>query len=387
MQYFELTDPFRKGDVIMTDGRRHFRFSFGPCQWERTTIFLAYLTDGTGCAGQYREITEEEAQTLLLKKGRLLSNLLAKAERMAAQANQGRLDRDGQPRMERVMAVADSLSDLEEKIAALLHDLCTDTPWTEADLKSNGFTPQICRAVGLLTRPAGMRYGDYLTRLRQNRIARNVKLTELSRDMDLSGIPNPDERALARAETCRRARQYLYGDIPEFREELDESGFQCGSAGPVPVMNIYQALNSQALGGRKIPHGLSNPVLRSRDGKLYLAFFVYTFTRQELQSGAISRPVSWMLADLETGRLIEEIPCSREDFSRASREEKYATQNPNGKAAADFYEQTYGMLDRLRQAYLKNGVLDQNSYESYLNRMLQAVPPSYHRFYRELSKP
>ena len=44
MQYYELLDPLRHGDVILTDGRKHFRFSFGPYRWERTTIFLPYIT-------------------------------------------------------------------------------------------------------------------------------------------------------------------------------------------------------------------------------------------------------------------------------------------------------------------------------------------------------
>ena len=61
MQYYELLDPLRQGDVILTDGRKHFRFSFGPYQWERTTIFLPYLTEGTALFGKCREIDEKQA--------------------------------------------------------------------------------------------------------------------------------------------------------------------------------------------------------------------------------------------------------------------------------------------------------------------------------------
>ncbi|MBQ9167943.1 MAG: hypothetical protein IJX67_06000 [Oscillospiraceae bacterium] len=387
MQFYELTDSLRGGDVIMVDGRKHFRFSYGPYQWERTTLFLPYLTEGTSCFGKCRQVSEEEAQALLLKKGKLLAALLKKADKIAEQAHQGQLDKGGVPYIEHPRAVADDLSDMEEKIVALLHDVCEDTPWTVEELKANGFTPQICWAVDLLTHRSGDSYGAYLTRLRQNRIARNVKLMDLSHNMDLTRIPNPSQKDKDRVEKYKRARQYLYGDIASFEEDVDEHASHMAKAGPISCMNIYQALKPQALGGRKVPHGLSNPVLRSRDGKLYLAFFVYTYTRQELQSGAISRPVSWMLADLESGKLVEEIPCSREDFSRASRDGKYSTQNPNGKMPADFHQKTFGILDQLRQNYLQSGTLDQSAYETYMAQMLRAVPPAYHRFYQELSKP
>ena len=386
MQYYELLDPLRHGDVILTDGRKHFRFSFGPYQWERTTIFLPYITEGTSLFGKCREIQEQEAQELLLKKGKLLSYLLKKADQIAEQAHRGQVDKGGEPYINHPRAVADELSDLEEKIVALLHDLCEDTPWTVKQLQEAGFTPQICLAVDLLTHRKGDSYGTYLTRLRQNRLARNVKLMDLSHNMNLDRIPNPTQADRDRVEKYRRARQFLYGDIPSFEEQVDEKSSDVAKAAPISAMNIYQALNPLALGGRKVPHGLSNPVLRSRDGKLYLAFFVYTYSRQDIQNKAIPRPVSWMLADLETGKLVEEIPCSREDFSQAPAEGRYSTENPNGRMPGDFYQKVFGMLDQLRQGYLQSGNLDTAGYQAYLNQMLRAVPPAYHRFYQELSK-
>jgi hypothetical protein len=92
-----------------------------------------------------------------------------------------------------------------------------------------------------------------------------------------------------------------------------------------------------------------------------------------------------MLADLESGKLMEEIPCSREDFSKAPAEEKYSTANPNGKMPADFHQKVFALLDQLRQGYLESGKLDAAGYQRYLAQMLQAVPPAYHRFYQELS--
>lgn len=386
MRYFELTDPLRGGEIIRTDGRKHYRFVFGPYQWERTTAFQAYITEGTEVTGQYRPISEEQAQKLLLERGKQLSALLKKADQIAQEAHKDQVDKAGKPYIAHPRAVAEMLEDWEEKIAALLHDVCEDTSWTIDRLRAAGFPERICQTVDLLTRPAGVSYGDYLKRLRDSRMARNVKLADLAHNMDLRRLPEPGPEDYARVEKYRKARQYLFGDISDFSEEVDERSAEKSVKRMTPAMEVYQRLRPLALGGRKIPHGVSNPVLRVRNGKLCLAFFVYTYNRADLQKGEISRPVSWMTADLTDGRLLEEIPCGEEDFSSAPPQERFSTENPSGMPPADFFPRVYALLDAVRQTYLDTGALPQADYGQYLSEILQAVPPAYHRFYRELSK-
>ena len=51
---------------------------------------------------------------------------------------------------------------------------------------------------------------------------------------------------------------------------------------------------SYALGGVKVPHSISNPVIRRLDdGKYAIALFVYTFNREQIQSGKANRPLEW----------------------------------------------------------------------------------------------
>jgi len=382
MNYYELLDDLRAGDLIREDGRRHYRFVFGSFQWERTTLFQAYITENTPLTGKFRPVSEEQAQEKLMVQGRKLSQLLKKADTIAEEAHAGQVDKAGKPYIEHPRAVADSLTDWEEKIVALLHDVCEDTPWTVADLRRSGFTPKICAAVDLMTHRPEDSYGQYLTRLRNNRIARNVKLMDLSHNMDLDRIPNPTDKDRARVEKYRKARQFLYGDIPGFEEAVDA---ERPEKSLIPVMQIYQRIYPQALEGQKVPYGLSNPVLHQRNGQLCLAFFVYTYSRADLQKGELGRPVRWILADPVSGKLQENIPCSREDFSGASRAERFSTANPNGPVGAQQLAAAYARLDTVRQTMVQTGQPDRQEYQQYLDQMLTAVPPAYHRFYRELS--
>lgn len=385
MNYYQLTDPLRSGQIIREDGRKHFRFVFGSYQWERTTLFQAYLTEGTPFFGKYCAVSEEKAMELLKQYGRNLAGLLQKADAIAEKAHAGQVCKAGKPYIEHPRTVAENLVDWEEKIVALLHDVCEDAPWTVKQLQAEGFPSHLCLAIDLLTKKEGQSYQDYLRLVRQNRIARNVKLMDLSHNMDIDRIPQPTEKDLKRVEKYKKARQYLYGDIPEFTEELREDEGEKPEKAWLTAEQIYKNIYPLALGGRKVPHGVSNPVLRIRNGQLCMAFFVYTYTREHLKQGMVRRPCDWMVADLVNGRLLEEISCSKEDFSDASKETWYSTDNPGGAKSGEFFGEAYAILDAVRQEYSKTGKLDESAYRRYLDKILQAVPPAYHRFYRELS--
>ena len=373
MEYYQLTDPLRFGQVIRADGRRHYRFVFGTYQWERTTLFQAYLTEGTPLFGRFRPLTEEESQKQLLENARKLASLLEKADRLAAQAHKGQTDKAGEPYIEHPRAVAKELSDWEEKIVALLHDVVEDTHWTVEGLQREGFAPTICQAVDLLTKKPGQPYGEYLENLRNNRLARNVKLMDLSHNMDLRRIPNPTPRDHQRVEKYKKARKYLYGDIPSL-EEGPTGGAQ------IPALEICKQVKAQAFQGRMVPGDISWPVLRRWQDKMCLAFFLYTYSREDLLEGKISRPESWILADLESGAVLARHSCREEDFSEAPWQEKYAITGGGGQS-----EGALAMLDGVRREYAATGTVPQQAYRTYLEQVLRAIPPAYHRFYRELS--
>jgi len=64
------------------------------------------------------------------------------------------------------------------RLAAVLHDTVEDTPTTLADLRSAGYSEEICEAIDRLTRRAGEPYEEMIARVAGNAIGRRVKLVE-----------------------------------------------------------------------------------------------------------------------------------------------------------------------------------------------------------------
>ena len=384
MDYYILMDRFRFGQIIRVDGRKHYRFVFGCYQWERTTLFQPYITKGTELFGKCRQLSQEQAMNLLTQYGRRLSQQLKDARTLAEKTLEGKVGKDGQAFMDYVSSVADSLADWDERIAVLLFYVCQEQPQKLSEIEAAGFAPGICLAVKLLAAQTGITYEAYLKNIRQNRIARNVKLMVLSACMNRIDPDRATQEELRNLQSCKEARQFLYGDIAAFEGKVDEQADAPRKLWK-STMDIYQSIRPVALEGRKVPYGLSNPVLCRRGDELCLAFFVYTYSREDLQRGQLKRPDLWLIADVENGRLLERISCTQQDFSEASREERYSTDNPRGQKDSAFFTETYELLDEVRQTYIKTGKLSQDGYNKYLDQILLAVPPAYHRFYRELS--
>lgn len=379
MIFYKLTDRIRNGDVIRAEGRKHYTYSFGPCQWVRTTVMMAYMNPDSALYGKYEEVTEEEARQLVLAKGSLLARLLPRAEALAEQYHAGQTDKAGKPYIEHPRAVAAQLDDLEQKITGWLHDLCEDTPVTPRQLLDEGFTPRIVQAVRVLTKPGDMDYYDYIRRVRMDPIARAVKLADLNHNMDLSRLPVVTDKDRARAAKYEKCSAFLNmeGELPD--KEPAQAVF-------VPAMEVFRAVSRDALEGKKLPHGVSHPVLRREDGTLYLAFFVYLYQKKHLDANEMPRPALWLLADLTTGQIVRRHTCVRRDFSQQPRDLVCSMDYPERPAdSAGRCAALYERLDGLRMACARGGEPDRDAYGVYLDGILELTPPAYRVFYRELS--
>lgn len=136
--------------------------------------------------------------------------LINKAISIAALAHDGQTDKAGKPYIFhplRVMLNAEG--DENVKCAAVLHDVLEDTAITVADLEAAGFGETIITALKLLTRTPDDDYMGYVKRLKNNSIAKAVKLADLADNMDMSRIPSPTERDFARLEKYKRALEIL----------------------------------------------------------------------------------------------------------------------------------------------------------------------------------
>lgn len=133
------------------------------------------------------------------------------ARALAAFAHAGQTDKAGQPYLSHPVAVAGKVRTPEEKITALLHDALEDT-FVLPETIGNLFGAEILAAVQAVTKREDEDYMDFVARAKRNPIARAVKLADLEHNMDLSRIPNPTEKDLARVEKYRRAKAFLAED-------------------------------------------------------------------------------------------------------------------------------------------------------------------------------
>ena len=135
--------------------------------------------------------------------------LTKKALRLCFDAHREQVDKTGLPYVFHPFHLAEQMSDEYTVCAALLHDVVEDTDTTLEDLRREGFPDEVLEALALLTHDDGAPYMEYVARLKDNPIARAVKLADLSHNSDPTRLELLDDYALARAEKYRAAIKLL----------------------------------------------------------------------------------------------------------------------------------------------------------------------------------
>jgi len=123
---------------------------------------------------------------------------LNRAIEIAAKAHSGKYDKGDNPYILHPLRVMLSVTTPQEQITAVLHDVVEDTEITYEDLEKEGFAPEIIEAVRALTKLHGESRMDAAKRTRLNKIARIVKIADVSDNMNLKRIPEPTKKDLAR---------------------------------------------------------------------------------------------------------------------------------------------------------------------------------------------
>lgn len=134
---------------------------------------------------------------------------LERALALAAAAHAGQKDKAGQPYILHPIRVMLNVRTDEERTAALLHDVVEDTSTTFEDLRREGFSDAVIESVRALTKHEGESREAAARRAVVNPIARNVKLADVTDNMDLSRIPNSTEADFARLEEYKRVKAIL----------------------------------------------------------------------------------------------------------------------------------------------------------------------------------
>jgi len=131
------------------------------------------------------------------------------AEQFCKKAHKGQLDKGGHEYYLHPFAVAEICKTDEEKTVALLHDVIEDTDTTADDLLNAGFSDTVVNAVLTLTHRPDESYDDYIKRVKQNPLAKAVKLNDLRHNSDLSRLKTVNEQDIRRAEKYKMYIEYL----------------------------------------------------------------------------------------------------------------------------------------------------------------------------------
>lgn len=126
-------------------------------------------------------------------------------------AHKEQTDKSGMPYVFHPFHLAEQMETEETTIVALLHDVVEDTDYTIEDLTAMGFENAVTDALTLLTHDDAVEYMDYVRLIKDNPIAKAVKLADLKHNSDLTRLDVVDEKALARREKYLKAMELLEG--------------------------------------------------------------------------------------------------------------------------------------------------------------------------------
>jgi hypothetical protein len=136
---------------------------------------------------------------------------LERAIGIAAAAHAGQRDKAGEPYILHPLHVMMQVRDPSARVVAVLHDVVEDSDVTIADLRREGFPRDVLEALALLTKDPAEDYLGYVARVAVDPLAAQVKRADLGHNMDLSRIPSPGPKDLARLAKYRAALAVLDG--------------------------------------------------------------------------------------------------------------------------------------------------------------------------------
>ena len=135
----------------------------------------------------------------------LYTELTKKAIKLCFAAHAEQMDKSGLPYAHHPLHLAEQMTDEYTTVAALLHDVVEDTNYTLLDLREMGYPEPVLAALTLLTHDDDTPYLDYVARIKENPIARAVKLADLTHNSDLTRLDRVDEKALERVKKYKAA--------------------------------------------------------------------------------------------------------------------------------------------------------------------------------------
>lgn len=112
------------------------------------------------------------------------------AIKLAHEKHEGQVDKGGWPYIYHPLKVMSGCTTLESMIVGVLHDVIEDTDVTIDYFVDNGYSEDIIEALIAITRAPGESYNQYISRVSTSEIAIEVKICDLTHNLDLSRLPS-----------------------------------------------------------------------------------------------------------------------------------------------------------------------------------------------------
>lgn len=134
-----------------------------------------------------------------------------KALKLCFEAHKEQVDKSGMPYVFHPFHLAEQMQDEVTTVVALLHDVVEDTDYTIADLSDMGFSREVTDALSLLTHDDEVPYMDYVALIKNNPVAKAVKIADLKHNSDTTRLDVVDEKMMQRVEKYKKALALLEG--------------------------------------------------------------------------------------------------------------------------------------------------------------------------------
>lgn len=145
--------------------------------------------------------------------GMIYTDQTRKAMTLCYEAHKDAFDKSDVPYVFHPFHLAEQMQDELSTVVALLHDVVEDTHHTFDSLREAGFGDDVLRPLALLTRSAETEteedYLAYVARIREDPIARAVKIADLTHNADLTRLPTVTDKDRSRAAKYQKALMLL----------------------------------------------------------------------------------------------------------------------------------------------------------------------------------
>ncbi len=117
----------------------------------------------------------------------IYTELTVKALKISFDAHKNQVDKSDIPYIFHPFHLAEQMEDEYSVCTALLHDVAEDTDIT-IEILEKDFPTEVIEALKLLTHDENEDYFEYINKIKNNKIAKAVKLADLKHNSDLSRL-------------------------------------------------------------------------------------------------------------------------------------------------------------------------------------------------------